>query len=484
MQEKIDAKYLEEHFKKSGDILVRKIYTPSHKIEMYLFCVDGLVGTDVLDYAILKPIIENPVILDCTSQQMVFDALLSGVGYHAFASKTEDMEKLIQGVMSGMAAVIFDEIKLAILFDVRGFDKRSLQEPQDEGVMKGSKDCFIEVLRTNTAMIRRRIRSRNLVIEQLNVGRLSKSDIAIAYLSDIVDMNNVNQLKEALQKIDIDNIPTPAFVEEFIINNKISVFPQVMYTQRPDRCSANLSDGRVILIIDGIPFVYVLPCQLPMLMQSPEDYAENYLVGSALRLVRYLSMILSIVLPALYIAITTYQNQMLPIELALSIQNAKINVPFSSAVEVFGLLISFEIIIEAGLRLPKTVGQAMSIVGGLVVGQAAVAAHLISPAVVIVIAFTGIAGFTVPSQDLGNSIRVIRFALAILASIAGFFGLIIGITLIIIHLCSLDNYGVAYLSPFVDSEHKTRRDTLFRYRVKFFKYRPDGVALDNKRKQK
>lgn len=484
LQQLIESEYLKNLFVKSEDVLVREIKTAQYKVQIHIFCVDGLVNDTIFDQAILRPFADNTAIRECKNQQELFDAMISGMAYHDFASEVTDMNKLIQGVMSGMAGVIFDDLHKAILFDARGFDKRSVSEPSDEGVMKGAKDCFIEVLRTNTALIRRRIRSPYLVIEQMTVGRVNRADIAIAYISNIADMDNVEQLKKAIKKIDIDNTPTPAFIEEFISSNRNSLFPQAMYTQRPDRCSSNLTDGRIALIIDGMPFVYILPCQFPILMQSPEDYAENFLIGSCLRVIRYLALILTIILPGLYIAITTYQHQMLPIEQALSIQYAKVNVPFSSAVEVFGLLLSFEIIIEAGLRLPKTVGQAMSIVGGLVVGQAAVEANLISPAVVIVIAFTGIAGFTLPNQDLANSVRVIRFGIAILAAFTGFLGLMVGITLVIIHLCSLDNYGVAYLSPFVDAEHKTHKDTLFRYPVRFFKYRPEGIAKQNHRKQK
>ncbi|WP_167958882.1 spore germination protein [Anaerosporobacter faecicola] len=484
MPQLIESKYLSDLFAKSGDVLVREIKTATYQVPVHIFCVDGLVNDTIFDQTILRPFAENATIRESKNQQEVMEAMLSGMAYHDFATKVTDMSVLIQGVMSGMAGVIFDDLHVAILFDARGFDKRSIAEPSDEGVVKGAKDCFIEVLRTNTAMIRRRIRSRYLVIEQMTVGRVNRADIAIAYLSNIADLENVERLKKAINKIDIDNTPTPAFIEEFIVQNRSSIFPQIMYTQRPDRCSSNLTDGRIALIIDGMPFVYILPCQLPMLMQSPEDYAENCIVGSCLRTIRYFALILTLLLPGLYIAITTFQQEMLPVELALSLQNAKQNVPFSSAVEVFGLLLSFEIIIEAGLRLPKTVGQAMSIVGGLVVGQAAVAANLISPGVVIVIAFTGIAGFTLPNQDLANAVRVLRFLIAIVATFTGFLGIMFSVAVLILHLCSLDNYGVAYLSPFVAAESKSHKDTLFRYPVRFFKYRPEGIAKKNHRKQK
>ena len=221
-----------------------------------------------------------------------------------------------------------------------------------------------------------------------------------------------------------------------------------------------------------------------MLLQSPEDYSENYIATSTIRVLRYGMMLVSLLLPAFYIAVVTFHNQLLPVEMILSIQEAKVNVPFSSWIEVLGLLLSFEILIEAGLRLPKNVGQAMSIVGGLVVGQAAVSANIVSPIVVIIIAVTGIAGFTVPNTDLALAIRVIRFALGILASFAGFYGLVVGCIFLVLHLASLENYGIAYLSPYVESKNMQLKDTIVRSPVESFKMRPEGLAKENHRKQK
>jgi hypothetical protein len=256
-----------------------------------------------------------------------------------------------------------------------------------------------------------------------------------------------------------------------------------MFSQRPDRIAANLSDGRIALVVDGMPFVYLLPCQLVMLMQSPEDYANHFLVGSALRMIRYISMIVTLFLPAFYIAATTYQNQMLPVQLALSTQSAKQNVPFSSSTEVLGLLISFEILIEAGLRLPKSVGTAMSILGGIVVGQAAVTANIVSPLVVVIVSLAGIAGFIMPNQDLSSGIRVTRFAFSLLAAVGGFLGLAVGLIILLTHLCSLDNYGVAYLSPFVDIDESNHKDTIFRFPIKYFRKRTKKLAPENHIKQ-
>lgn len=486
MEKKIHSNELKQLFSKSTDVLIRPIHIKgSNELTVHIFAVDGLVGSQVLDMTILRPIAEGQQTKECQNESELFQFLLhDGGGYHVFASDTDQLDQLITCVMSGMFAVVFDGLSKAILYDVRAYDKRSVSEPTEEGVLKGAKDAFVETLRTNTSLIRRRIRSEELVIEQMYVGRMSKTDVALVYVTSVADLELVDHLRKRLQSIDIDNIAAGSFIEEFIVSDQSSLFPQTMYTQRPDRCASNLTDGRIGLLVDGLPFVYLLPCQLPMLMQSPEDYSENYIATSTIRTLRYVMMLVSLFLPAFYIAVVTFHNQMLPVQMILSIQQAKVNVPFPSWIEVLGLLLAFEVLIEAGLRLPKNVGQAMSIVGGLVVGQAAVSANIISPVVVIVVALTGIAGFTVPNTDLALAIRVIRFALAILASLAGFYGLAVGVTFMIIHLASLESYGMAYLSPFVDVPALQIKDTLFRYPITTFKMRPTGLAKRNHRKQK
>lgn len=486
MENIINSAVIKRIYAKSTDVLIRPIKIKGQNdITVSIFCVDGLVNSQVLDLTIIKPIATEEGPKQCKTQKELANYLLNqGGAYHAFGSFVTDFNQLNTMVMSGMAAVLLDEIQAAVVYDVRTFDKRSVSDPSEESTMKGAKDSFIEVLRTNTALIRRRIRSPHLVVEQMYVGRLSRTDVALVYMNNICDMNLVKQIRKKIQAIDIDNICASSFIEEFITENQNSLMPQVMYTERPDRCCSNLTDGRIVLVVDGIPYVFVLPCQFPMLLQSSEDYSESYLAGSALRCLRYITLLVSLLLPAFYIAVTTFHSQLLPLQMLLSIQKAKINVPFSSCIEVLGLLFSFEVLIEAGLRLPKNIGSAMSIVGGLVVGQAAVSANVISPVVVIIIALSGIAGFTVPNQDLSIALRISRFTLALLASFAGFYGLMIGFLFIVTHLCSLDNFGVPYMAPFVATIKADLQDTILRYPVKDFKYRPEGIAPQNKRKQK
>ena len=484
MEQIINSIQMKEAFSKSSDILIRPVKINQNNITVSIFCVDGLSDAGLFDEVVLQSLKFDPYLQNCITEKAVMEYFLSGGAYHIFTKEESDFAALLKQVFSGNIAFLFDGEKKAIVYDMKKFEKRSVSEPTEEAVIKGAKDSFIEVMRTNTALIRRRIRSEYLVIESLSAGKLSKTDMSLCYISNIANMDTVNKIKEKIQAIDIDNISTPAFVEEYLIENKKSLFPQIMYTQRPDRISANLSDGRVALVVDGLPFVYLLPCQLAMLMQSPEDYANHFLVGSALRVIRYMAMIITLFLPAFYIAATTYQNQMLPVQMALATQAAKQNVPFSSAAEVLGLLVAFEILIEAGLRLPQAVGTAMSILGGIVVGQAAVTANIVSPLVVVIVALAGIAGFIMPNQDLSSGIRVIRFLFAFLAASAGFFGMAVGVIIFLTHLCSLDNYGIAYLSPFVDVNESNHKDTLFRFPVRYFRKRPHKIAPQNSTKQR
>jgi len=483
MEKTINSQQIKDLFSKSSDVLVRPVTINQNNITFHLFCVDGLVDSDMLDNNILKPMLFDPFIGEYKTESQVIDYIKNRASYETFTSVETDYDKLLKAVLSGNAAFIFDAEKKALVFDIKKFDKRSISEPNEEGTIKGAKDSFIEVVRTNTALIRRRIRSEYLVCEHMQIGKVSKTDVVICYISNIANMDTVAKVKDILESINIDNIPTAAFLEEYLNPNKKSLFPQIMYTQRPDRASANLSDGRIAIIVDGIPFAFILPCQLVMLMQSPEDYANHFFLGSALRVLRYFSIAVTLLLPAFYIAATTYQNQMLPMKLALSTQAAKANVPFSSAAEVLGMLVAFEILIEAGLRLPKAVGTAMSILGGIVVGQSAVSANILSPLVVVIVSLAGIAGFVVPNQDLSGAIRVIRFLFALLAAILGFFGLTAGIIILLVHLCSLDNYGVAYMSPFVDIDKSNNKDTLFRFPINYFKNRPKNIAPENNIKQ-
>lgn len=479
----INASELLEIFSKSVDLTMRRIDI-NKNLFCYIMCVDGLCSSDLVNNTILKPIAENMLIKKPLSDEEIFEYLANGGIYSVYLSVTTSQKNVLQSVLSGQAALIFPSLSKAIVFDVRFFARRSISDPESESVMTGSKDCFIEALRTNTASVRRRIRSPHLICEQGVTGKQSRTDFAILYMENICDKKLVEKIRERINAINIDNIAAPEFIEKFICDNNKSIFPQVILTERPDRTCSALTDGRVAIIIDSLPYSFILPCQLTAIMQSPDDYAQSSATASVTRILRWLSLAVSLILPAFYITATTFHSFLLPTEQAVAISKAREGVPFSSFAEVVLLLVAFEILMESGLRISDKIGQAMSTVGALVVGQAVVEARLVSSPALVIVAITAVLGFMIPNTALRNALRLVRFITAVLSALTGLLGIILMGLLLLIYLCSLDSFGIAYLSPLVDSQRPPSHDSLIRGSILSFKKRPEGLALKNITKQR
>jgi len=289
-------------------------------------------------------------------------------------------------------------------------------------------------------------------------------------------------VKQRLEAIDIDRVLDAGVIEGAIVDDKYSAFPQIQYTERIDRFCASLVEGRAGILIEGLPTAYIVPGTLLQFLQAPDDYSFQFIIASIVRFIRFMSMFITLILPGFYISITSFHPEMLPAELAFSIVASRVGVPFPMFVEVLILLLAFELLIEAGVRLPKVIGQTVSIVGGLVVGQAAVEAKLVSPATVMIIAITAIAGFLMPNQDFSNAIRLWRLILAIFGSITGMFGLTFGLIFLLYHWCRIETFGVPYLDPFVANEDEQLQDTIFRLPLFTMKKRPSSLDSKNKKR--
>ncbi len=479
---RLQEEQIKQLFEKSGDVIVRPIMVGN--LQAALFCVDGLIDSKTVGELIIKPLSTDDSLQHAVDAQQAVQQLLEGAARFPFVTKETDVHKVITAVLSGLTAILFSSIETAVLIDARGFEKRSIGEPVDENVIKGAKDCFVEVIRVNTATIRRKIKSPNLVIEENIIGKLSMTNYALVYLNGVTNRHILKEIRQRIKKIDVDGMMASGNLEESLSEKPFSIFPQLMYTERPDKFCSNILDGRVGILIDGLPLAYILPVSMTMFLQAPEDYSNNFIFSSTIRFLRYCCLVVSLLLPGFYIAITTFHQEMIPTELAISIQNAKTDVPFPAFVEIAGMLIAFEILLEAGLKLPKTIGQAVSIVGALVVGQAAVEAKIISPAVVIVIAFTGICGFTMPNQDFGNAVRLWRFIFTLAGSLAGLFGVMVTIIFLLLELCSIQNLGSSYIEPLSDSISSHIKDTLFRPPFRYLNWRPFSVRPINIRRQR
>jgi spore germination protein KA len=470
---------------KNSDVKFRDIFiNDNKKLKFTLIFVDGLINSDYISNYILKPIIQEKVFNEAVNVKEVIKQIDSGKLYFVSQQKVTELNKAMSALLYGATLLVFDSEKTAIVIDAKGFEKRSISEPTGESVLKGSKDSFVELLRINTATIRRNIKSHNLVIEETVVGKQSRTPVATVYMNNITNRNIIDEVKKRLNAIEVDRAITAGFIEEFIVDDVNSPFPQVIYTERPDKFCSNIVDGKVGLIIDGLPIAYVIPATFIELLQAPEDYSQHFLISSSIRFLRYVALFFTLIIPSLYIAITSFHQEMIPSELATSIASAKEGVPFPMFVEVILMLAAFEVLVEAGLRLPKSIGQAVSIVGALVVGQSAVEAKLLSPATVVVIAITAITSFTMPNQDLSNALRLWRFVLVIFSSLMGIFGLCTGLLILLFHLCQMESFGVPYLSPIVASKDNQYQDTFFRLPLKFQKERPLALGPINKRRMK
>lgn len=472
-------------FKKNSDAIFRDIFIcGDHKRPATLVFIDGLVDSKGIADDVVRPLVENSKLCEAKNVKDTIDLIKHGAVYSPDMQVRDNINDTLNDILNAGCAIIFDNEEIALTFAVKGFEKRGITEPTSENVVKGAKDAFVESLRVNTATIRRKIKTQKLIIEQTKVGRQTETPIGIVYIDGIVNSHLVDEVKRRIDNIEIDGVIEAGFVEEYIIDYKYTAFPLVGATERPDRFCTAIMEGRVGLIIEGLPTSYIIPVTVQQLLRTMDDYSQNFLVVSALRILRYLTMLLTVFLPGFYIAVTTFHQEMIPSELAQAIAASKEGVPYPSFIEVFLMLIAFEILLEAGLRLPKTIGQAVSIVGALVVGEAAVNAKLISPAVVVVIAITAISSFTMPNQDFSNALRLWRFVMAITSSMMGIFGISIGAVFLIYHLASIETFGVPYLSPYVASEGRDLGDSIIRIPLSLFKKRPYSLRTPNERRQK
>lgn len=364
---------------------------------------------------------------------------------------------IMDELLSGNGVLLQNGSNEAIILGIRSFQSRDITESQSEAVVRGPREAFTEVIRTNTSLVRRIIRSPRLKVEGMKLGTLTKTDIAVLYIEGITNQQIVDEVKERLSRIHIDGILESSYIEEFIEDQPFSLFPQVENTEKPDKVASALLNGKVAIFVNGTPIVLMVPAILFSFLQASEDYYERFFYASVIRLIRLLFFHIALLLPSLYIAITTYHQEMLPTELLIAISTAREGVPFPAVVEAIIMETTFEILREAGLRLPRQVGSAVSIVGALVIGQAAIQASIVSPAMVIVVASTGIATFAIPAYNLTYSLRILKYFLMILASIFGLFGVISGVILIVMHVCKLKSFGIPYLSgfaPFIPSDQK------------------------------
>ena len=440
--------------------------------------MEGLCDTKKLDEFVLGALI--------SLQEIEETDLLTFIENHLAISKTEHLSKLSDGVnaiLLGKPLLLINGCQEALALGLTQFEKRPIEEPKAETSIRGPREGFTETLSTNVSLIRRIIRDPALKIKKLQIGKYTKTDVLICYVEGLVDHTLIEEIENRLKRIDIDGVYESGYLEQFIEDNPYSPFPQVLYTERPDVLSANLLEGRAAILMDGTPFALIAPVSFFSLFQSQEDYYERFWIGTFIRLLRFLFLVISLFLPSTYVAITTFHQEMVPTSLLLNIASAREGVAFPAIVEVFIMELSFEALREAGIRLPRQVGSAVSIVGALVIGEAAVQAGIVSAPMIIVVSITGIASFMVPRYSVGLAIRILRFPIILLGGILGLIGVMLGFILIIIHLCGLRSFGIPYLSPISTLQKNLYRDSLIRAPLWKMNERPHFTGNFNKTRQ-
>ena len=458
-------------FDGAGDFVARELNCGNFKL--WAYSIDGLTsGSAISDY-IIKPISRQ---LRAENMDELYRLALRGLVYNAVAVPCKDSDDAARKLVNGFCVVLFPDVG-AIAFEVKTGEKRNPSPPEVENTVKGPKDAFVETSRTNTSLVRRHLRTPDLRIYETTVGFRSLTNVSVLWIEGLTNENLVAQMKSRLAAIDIDGLISPSSVEEYVTGSRATAFPLIQYTERPDKFCQGLLDGRIGLIVDGLPLAYLAPVDLMYLIDSVEDRGRDYITASAVRILRYLALVTSLLLPGLYIAIANFRQDLIPLPLLRAIIESKAAVPFSTVAEVLGLLITFELLQESGVHLPQAVGQSVSVIGGIVVGTAAVEAGIVSPMALIVVSVAGVCGFVLPNRDLAEAIRLWRFVVAILGAMAGLWGVAAALLCLLIHLAGLKSMGVPYLQS-------NGRWQLLRRRLKFEKWRNFALKPEDERNQK
>jgi spore germination protein KA len=407
------------------------------------------------------------------------DILLNEVLFQGKAKLMSDIPSIMQGLMEGNSIILIEGLNEAFLIGSRNVDKRSIENPDTERIIRGPREGFIELLQPNLALLRYRLQTTDFRIKTMRVGRITKTKIAICYVEGLVEPALLEEVKDRISVIDIDSIQDSGYLEQFIEDNHLSPFPQVQNTERPDKAVASMLEGKVTILVDGSPFALIVPAVFGQFFQTNEDYNERFVAGSLVRLLRVIALFFALFFPSFYVSIIAFNPELIPTDFAVAVASGRAGVPVPTILEVLLMEVAMEVLREATIRLPQQVGGALSIVGVLVVGQAAVEAGFVSPITVVVIALTTIGSFATPAYNAAIALRMLRFPLVIMAGIFGLYGVMIGFILIFNHVLSLKSFGVPYLSPIVPGNFQGMKDTIVRMPLWSMSKRPAQFHVRN-----
>lgn len=471
-----------------NDLMIRELQLDNNKkLKCAVVYMDGLIDKQLVQESIIKNLqsfASNQK--DPKDSTESFDSIYqSFLSIHTVEKETT-IENVVNGILSGKTALLIDGQATAIILSTKGGEARSIEAPTSEMVVRGPRAAFVESLGSNLALLRKSLQTPSLRFQTHQIGLRSKKGLVVAYVNGVVNPAILEEVNRRIKSIDIDDAPESGYVEQWIEDSFLSPFPQINNTERSDRASAALLQGKVVILLDGSPFVLIAPFTMGDFLKSPEDYYERWLIGSFLRFLRYIAVFFAMLLPALYISLISVHPGLLPTDMALSIAATREAVPFPPVVEAFLMVLTMELLQEAGLRLPSPIGQTIGIVGGLVIGDAAVSAGVVSPIMVIVIGLTAISAFATPSFSIGVSFRLLRLGFMIAAAILGLYGIILVYIMVMIHMVNLKSFGIPYTTPFAPTRLRDWKDLVLRAPMTFLMRRPkfmETEAIDSVKKR-
>ncbi|WP_079913885.1 spore germination protein [Paenibacillus sp. 32352] len=472
--------WFQKQFHDDADVVIQ-YFTHSCGTPCALLFIRGLIDQETVQKEVLQAALAIEASNTADFCRQMFDE------HHLPVTGIQLSPSLNQGLLSileGHALLLVEGDCRVLDLPVTSYPKRAIDEAPNESVIRGPREAFIENLQVNTTLIRRRLKTPDLKLEYMKIGRHSRTDVAISYVQGICKPELVQEVKRRLSQIELDGIMGSSYIEEFIEDNPYSPFPQMQYTERPDVVCASLLEGRVAILVDGTPIALLAPVTFFMLMQSAEDYYQRFISSTWIRWIRFAFIFISLLLPSTYIAVTTVHPEIIPKRLLITITSSREVVPFPALIEAFMMELAFEALREAAIRIPKSIGQAVSIIGALIIGTAAVQAGIVSAAMVIIVALTGIASFIIPHYDLGLAFRLLRFPIMILAGMYGLIGIACGLILIYLHLLSLRSFGTPYLTPLTPLSFSDWKDTFVRVPWWFMRRRPSLPSTGTQREPK
>jgi len=463
----------------STPIKVKKISIGKDpSIQGAIIYIDGLVDKNIINRDILNPLmiqITSSIELNMdTSSFLCSNYITADCSF--IKGNTEEVSKNIK---NGNTLLLIENIEDYVMIDTTGGAIRQVSDPMNETSLRGSRDGFVENLEVNISLLRRHIKDSNLCIEKLVVGRRSQTDLALVYIKDLVNIEALDELKERINAVDVDSVTGMGAFQEFIDENPYSPFPMCFATERPDRVTPNIMEGKIAIILNGSPFVLTTPSIFIEFFHTVEDYNERTILANFIRMLRYIAVLLVITLPSIYLTLIKYNGELIPIEFVVPVVQSRIGISLSPFMEILILEILMEILREGGLRLPSKIASTLSIVGGIIIGNAAVQSNMVSPTTLLVIGITVVASFAVPTVDMSISIRFLRFPMLFLANSMGIMGIATGYILLILHLSALENYGIPYMEFNMDE----LKDTFVRAPLWKMNARPKIISDRNVNRQ-